>query len=156
MSELQSYTSKYSHDWRKWDQKEVEVKTQLIKDSSMTITTYLSDFMVLIHNELLSGYFGHKRPTRKTLDPSYKVLTKDGIVENLDHDLIQNTEKWKAELLSAVDKSKLPEHSAILDNVCPQCTTAVLVIEAKDLPTGRYFWLACGHSITIQDEEVSS
>ncbi len=69
LSELQSYTSKHSHDWRKWDQKEVEAITQKISTSAMTITSYLSDFMVLIHNQLLSTYFGHKRPTRKTLDP---------------------------------------------------------------------------------------
>ncbi|MDF1496906.1 MAG: hypothetical protein P1P90_02500 [Patescibacteria group bacterium] len=46
------------------------------------------DLMVLIHNELLSSYFGHKRPTRRTLDPEYKVLTKKGIIVNLDKDKV--------------------------------------------------------------------
>ncbi|HDY73024.1 MAG TPA: hypothetical protein ENH86_00420 [Candidatus Jorgensenbacteria bacterium] len=40
----------------------------------------------LVTNELLSKYFTYQKPIRKTLDPKYKVLTKDGLVIRLQKD----------------------------------------------------------------------
>lgn len=81
---LQSWRTKSGDDWRKWDQKAVEKITDEIRENALTTTFYFHDFMVLIHNELLSSYFNHERPTRKTLDPKFRVLTKDGFIINLE------------------------------------------------------------------------
>lgn len=83
---LQMYSSKNDHDWRKWNKEEVEKITNDISNDAQSISSYIGDFMVLIHNELLSGYFKYKRPTRKTFDEKYKVLKKEGLVINLETD----------------------------------------------------------------------
>ncbi|MFZ2205205.1 MAG: hypothetical protein WAV23_01290 [Minisyncoccia bacterium] len=83
---LQMYSSKNDHDWRKWNKEEVEKITNDISNDAQSIGSYIGDFMVLIHNELLSEYFKYKRPIRKTFDEKYKVLTKKGIVINLETD----------------------------------------------------------------------
>jgi len=164
ISELSSYSSKHDHDWRKWDQKDVEIIIQKISESSMSIGTYIGDFMVLTHNELLSSYFGHERRTRKTLDPSYKVLTKDGIIENVDHKLVKDMEKWKMQLIVSV-KSHLErlddqtpeakELRSLVDDTCPHCGTALMVMETKNTPDGVLFAFACGHNRALKDEKVS-
>lgn len=154
ISEFQSYASKHSHDWRKWDQKEVEKITQLISESAMRIGLYMGDFMVLIHNELLSSYFGHKRQIRKTLDPKYKVLMKDGVIENVDHKLVENMEGWKANLFSLVnaypgDNKTINEIASIKNDRCPSCGTELMVMDTKCVSAGTLFSFACGHSVTI-------
>lgn len=83
---LQMHSVNNEYDWRKWDKEKVEVITKNIGYDAHDISCYLHDFMVLTHNELLSEYFEYSRPTRKTLDTKYKVLTKEGIVENLETD----------------------------------------------------------------------
>jgi hypothetical protein len=85
-NELQRYTMTKGHDWRRWNKKEVEAITEKIRNDSHAIGMYLHDFMVLVHNELLSKYFKYEKPIRKTLDSSYKVLTNDGIVVRLEED----------------------------------------------------------------------
>ena len=83
---LQMYASKNGHDWRTWNQKDVEASLERIKDNCYILGSYLGDFMTLLHNQLLSGYFWYKRPIRKTLDPNFKVLTKKGIELRLEKD----------------------------------------------------------------------
>ncbi|MEK7641423.1 MAG: hypothetical protein AAB365_00330 [Patescibacteria group bacterium] len=165
ISELSSYTSKHNHDWRKWDQKGVEKITQKISESAMSVGSYIGDFMVLTHNELLSSYFGHERRTRKTLDPSYKVLTKEGIVENVDHKLVKNMQEWKDQMIVLV-KEKLTKESgdqtteakelnSLVDDACPFCGTALMVMETKNTSEGIFFAFACGHNKTLKDEKIS-
>lgn len=81
---LQSQTKEF--DWRKWNREELNKISENIVNNTQTIGTYISDFMVLAHNNLISAYFDYVRPTRKTFDEKYKVLTKDGITINLETD----------------------------------------------------------------------
>lgn len=83
---FQMYSTTSDNDWRKWNKEEAKNMANDISNDAQLIGSYISDFMVLVHNELLSGYFKYKRPTRKTLDEKYKVLTKKGIVVNLETD----------------------------------------------------------------------
>ncbi len=165
LSELQSYTSKHKHDWRNWDKNEVEKIARKVTDNAMSIGMFLSDFMVLIHNELLSTYFGHKRRTRMTLDSEYKVLTKDGIVENVDSDLVNKMAKWKTELTQIVtnelkkddrtsdDKQRL---QSIIDGVCPDCKIDIIIIDSKDISENTCFEYACRHSYVFTNEKTNS
>ncbi len=86
ISKLQMYSTEHGYDWRKWDKEEIESVANRVMDNSMTITTYVSDLMTLVHNELLSNYFNYQKPIRKTLDPKYKVLTSEGLVLRLEDD----------------------------------------------------------------------
>ena len=86
ISKLQMYSSEHDYDWRKWNKEEIESIANRIRDDSMTITTYVSDLMTLVHNELLSNYFNYQKPIRKTLDPKYKVLTSEGLILRLEDD----------------------------------------------------------------------
>jgi hypothetical protein len=81
---LQGYAIKHGHDWRGWNQKEIEDILLRVSEKTYTIGAYLSDFLTLLHNQLLSGYFWYKKPLRRTLYPNYKVLTKKGIVVRLE------------------------------------------------------------------------
>ena len=92
---LQMYTVKNGHDWRKWEQKDVETIMNKIREDTYAIGMYMHDFMVLVHNELLSKYFRHRRLIRKTLDPKYKVLTKEGIVVRLEENHAELWRKFK-------------------------------------------------------------
>ncbi len=94
ISSLQMYPSKHGYDWRKWNHEDIEKIANDMKDRVFDITMYLQDFMVLIHNELLSKYFNYSKPIRKTLDKKYKVLTKDGLVVMLETDE-EKIEKYK-------------------------------------------------------------
>lgn len=157
---LQMYPNKHGHDWRTWDQKDVEKITQSINEDTMVIGFYLDDFMVLIHNELLSSYFKHNRPTRKTLDPNFKVLVKGAIVENVDWPMMKKAETWKTELISyaneQLEKSNPPNGNispeyekflnSIISGVCPNCTTPILVMEAEKTKNSFCYRYACGHS----------
>lgn len=86
ISKLQMYNTEHGHDWRKWNKEEIESVVNRIRDNSMTITTYVSDLMTLVHNELLSNYFNYQKPIRKTLDPKCKVLTSEGLILRLEDD----------------------------------------------------------------------
>jgi hypothetical protein len=83
---LQMYSTKNGYDWRKWKKEDVEKILDDININLMNVNPYFHDFMVLVHNKLLSEYFGYSRPTRKTLDKKYKVLTEKGFVINLEKD----------------------------------------------------------------------
>lgn len=157
---LQMYSSKHGHDWRAWDQKDIGKITQSVNEDVMVIGSYLHDFMVLIHNELLSSYFGNKRPIRKTLDPKFKVLVKGAIVENVDWAMLKKMEAWKVELVSCANeqlKKFSPingnislEYKKFLDSVasgiCPNCSNSILVMEAERAEDFFCFRYACGHS----------
>lgn len=161
LTTLQMYTSKHGHDWRKWDRGEVEKITASVSENTMTIGSYLSDFMVLIHNELLASYFGYKRPTRKTLDTKFKVLAKDGIVENVDWEMLERMKVWKEQLISYA-KEKLQKFGdqssnsmsteyatflrSVASGICPNCHTSILVMEAEKAEDNFCFRYACGHS----------
>lgn len=86
ISALQMYSTDNGYDWRKWDRIKIEEITKNINNDTYNIICYLHDFMVLVHNELLSKYFRYSRPIRKTLDTKYKVLTKEGFVVRLETD----------------------------------------------------------------------
>jgi len=165
---LQMFGAKNGHDWRKWSHRDIEKATQNVKEDAMSIGSYLHDFMVLIHNELLSSYFGHKRQTRKTLDPQYKVLTKNGIVENVDWGMLKKSEAWTEELISYA-KEQLqkfgPPHgnisaeyekflNSIAGGTCPNCNTPIFVMKKESSKDSFGFHYACGHSwkgISIQE-----
>jgi len=100
LNSLQSLTAEY--DWRKWDQVKIKEILGNIQNNTQDIVMYLSDFMVLVHNELLSKYFNYRRPTRKTFDEKYRVLTKSGMVINLetDHQKINAYKKMLREINS--------------------------------------------------------
>lgn len=156
---LQMHANKYGHDWRKWDQEDIGKVTRSISEDALVIGSYMHDFMVLIHNELLSSHFGHRRPTRKTLDLKFKVLTKDGIVENVDWDKINNMGIWKTQLVSYANaqlkKSALPSSNIssdykkylnfIVDGICPNCKTPIFIIEAENSENSFCYRYACGH-----------
>jgi hypothetical protein len=86
LSELQMFITRKGNDWRRWNEKEIESILEEIRVDANTISCYLGDFMTLVHNELLSKYFKYQKPLRKTLDPNYKVLTKEGILVRLEDD----------------------------------------------------------------------
>lgn len=90
ISTLQDQTKEF--DWRKWNQEELNKISENIFNNLQTISMYISDFMVLTHNHLISRYFGYIRPTRKTFDKKYKVLTIDGIITNIETDPEKITE----------------------------------------------------------------
>jgi hypothetical protein len=75
---------KESYDWIKWDQKLIEETSNQIEERfNMIAISYLSDFIDLIHIELIQPIFRKKRISRE--DYNYfnaivsKALTKDGI-----------------------------------------------------------------------------
>ena len=88
------YSSKYGYDWRKWNRKDIEKIANDMKNRVLNIVSYLQDFIVLIHNELMSEYFNYSKPTRKILDEKYKVLTKNGFIVNLETSK-EKIEKYK-------------------------------------------------------------
>jgi len=165
---LQIYSSKHGHDWRIWDQKDIEKITQSINNDAMAIGSYLHDFMVLIHNELLSSYFGHKRLTRKTLDSKFKVLVKGAIVENIDHEKVEQMKIYK-NTLTALAQEKLdhalppkgtisPEYEkflrSVIAGVCPSCNNPIEVFNMEKAENSFCFNYICGHSwkgFTIQE-----
>lgn len=168
LSILQSYSRTHGHDWRTWNQEQANVIIQNISNDAMSVGMYLSDFMVLVHNELLSSYFGHERPTRKTLDKKYKVLTKKGIIENVDWKLFKKTEAMTNDLI-AYAVSELTKHSeqngyisdeykkfltSVASGVCPNCTTPILVMSMEKSENSFCYQYACGDSfkgISIQE-----
>ncbi|MFA5997548.1 MAG: hypothetical protein WC791_03620 [Candidatus Paceibacterota bacterium] len=98
ISMLQMYSVNNEYDWRKWNRDDVDKITKDIHEDAWSISCYLHDFMVLAHNELLSEYFEYSRPTRKTLDAKYLVLTKKGIVVNMETDK-KVIEKYKQSII---------------------------------------------------------
>lgn len=148
---LQSYSSTSKQDWRSWNKDEIENTAQAISNDALAISSYFNDFMVLIHNELLSSYFKHERPIRKTLDPNYKVLTKNGIIEQLDHEMISKMEKWKVQLRQEAPASL---QQAISNDLCPHCNASLLILGAEVNDTGTTFVFACGHKMDIVNEKV--
>lgn len=165
---LQSYPHTNGHDWRNWNKEEIEKVIQAISNDTLSVGMYLSDFMVLVHNELLASYFKHKRPTRKTLDVKYKVLTKNGIVENVDWVLKEKTESMTNDLISYA-KRELEKYSnqngyisneyknfliSVSSGNCPNCTTPILVMNMEKTENTFCYQYACGHSfkgISIQE-----
>ena len=86
LKNFQMYSQSNGHDWRDWDKDTLSLLSDSIVKNCMTITCYISDFMVIIHNELLTPYYGYSRPTRKTIDPELLVLTKEGLISNIETD----------------------------------------------------------------------
>jgi len=159
---LRSYPTDHGHDWRKWDGEKIEKITQGISEQGMIIGYYFEDFMVLIHNELLAGYFRYKRPTRKTLDPDYRVLMKEGIMQNVDWKFVKKSKAWREELIGYA-KERLEKFSApqgtisseyerhlrsIVEGTCPECRTPILVLNTEKRKDGFYYRYACGHDLS--------
>lgn len=84
--ELQHYAMNHGDDWREWDSEDVRRHGRAISDDVMLVSMYISDLMVIAHNELLASYYGHKRSVRKTLDDRFQVLTKEGLVTRIEDD----------------------------------------------------------------------
>ena len=57
-----------------------------ISAAVMNVSNYISDYMVLAHNELLAPYYGHERLVRKTYDDSYQVITINGLEIRIEDD----------------------------------------------------------------------
>ncbi len=83
---LQFYSGNNGDDWRNWNEDDLRSHGQSITDLVMTVSMYIHDFMVIVHNELLAPYYNHERPTRKTMDEELKVLTKEGLVVRIEDD----------------------------------------------------------------------
>lgn len=83
---LQDYSRNHGDDWRQWDKNDVYGHGDSISAAVMNVGNYISDYMVLSHNELLTPYYGHEREVRKTYDDSYQVITKDGLVTRIEDD----------------------------------------------------------------------
>lgn len=83
---LQHYARANGDDWRTWDREDVYRHGTEISSHVMTVSSYVHDFMVLVHNELLAPYYGKERRIRKTLDDSFLVLTKKGLVTRIEDD----------------------------------------------------------------------
>lgn len=153
---LQIYSSKNGYDWRKWNRKEIEIIADNIKNSSYEIGCYLNDFMILVHNELLTKYFKQKRVIRKTLDSKYKVLTKKGIIENVDYKKVKLMKVYKDKLiklaeehLNATEKQILSEDEfflrSIINGNCPTCSNLIEVYDIKKERDNICFDFICGH-----------
>ena len=97
ISALQFYTLDHGNDWRKWDEDDVYRHGIVISDAMMLVRNYISDFMVIAHNDLLAPYYDYQRKVRKTHDDSYKVLTKEGLVTRIEDDPIIRA--WSEEKL---------------------------------------------------------
>ena len=164
---LRMYSVNRKHDWRKWDQKEIEEISKKINEDASEIGCYWEDFMILIHNELLSKYFGYTRPTRKTLDPKYKVLTKKGITESMDWKQIKKMKVHK-EKLTKIAENQLknpstfisPENTKILDsiikNICPVCNNSIEVFEIKKTANSLNFQYTCGHNWEVNTPQKTN
>ncbi len=151
LSVLQTYDTHNGHDWRKWDQKKVEAIFENIRENSMTISMCLGDFMVLLHNQLLSKYFKHKRQVRKTLNSKYKVLTKKGIVTNLDHKQISKMKIYKKKFDDRLKDKLIKEKSnnlflSLSKGICSECKNSVEIMNYFDSKNGFLFQFICGHS----------
>ena len=95
---LQHYSMNNGDDWRQWDENDVYGHGRAISDAAMLVSSYIGDFMVLAHNELLAPYYGHERLVRKTLDDSFQVLTKEGLVTRIEDD--PEIRAWAEEMLN--------------------------------------------------------
>jgi len=159
---LQSYSSKHGHDWRTWNKEVVESYISQIRNDSYTMSSYLGDFMALIHNELLSKYFSYQKPSRKTLDPKYKVFTENGLTERVDVEMVKKMNGFKKDLFKMVS-NKLDEVNdrggyisddykgflvSIKEGICPDCKNPINVIEEKVESDSFVFNYTCGHGWT--------
>lgn len=152
---LQSYETEHGHDWRRWNQKDIEKVLADIRDESTDIGTYLSDLIVMIHNNLLSKYFKWKRPIRATLDKKYKVLTPRGFINNINYKLIRKIRRNYDLLLKKIkgesEKSGAANDykdilQAAIDRKCPNCKNNLEVIDIYVDEKSFYFNFICGHS----------
>lgn len=160
ISALQMYSVNHGNDWRKWDKEDVKKIIDIMHDSIFNMIFYVQDFMVIVHNELLAKYFKQKRPTRKTLDPKYKVLTTEGIVENLDNERIAQMKIFKTKLVTVAQTSLdnalppkgtiTPEYEkflrSIINGICPTCNNRIEVMSMEESEHNFSFRFICGHS----------
>jgi len=156
LNSLQMYSSHNKQDWRNWDKKEIEDITDSINKDMNEVGLYLHDFMVLIHNELLSGYFGKKQLIRKTLSSEYKVLTKRGIEVRLDYKMIKKMSSYKKELVEECNEglektnSKTTQEykeylTSIVEERCPDCGIKLEVVSVDKNDEGFNYQFICGH-----------
>lgn len=153
---LRDYNSQHNRDWRKWDQKEIENILQNIRENTSEIGSYIHDLMVLIHNELLSTYFGRKRYIRKTLDQKYKVLTQKGIITNLDKKFIKqmgiNYDLLLKKVASEIkNKNNSKDTESLNKGICPQCKNEVQVININKTDAEITYQFICGDSWKIKN-----
>jgi len=71
--------------WDKWDKDEITKRSEEIRDVFDEIASgYIDDYMVLIHNRLVSPIFGYKKQPRENFAnmrkvKEYFILTEDGL-----------------------------------------------------------------------------
>ena len=80
------YATKNGHDWRQWSDEDIHEHGGVVSGLVGDVSSYIDDFMVLAHNELLAPYYGHERMMRETADDTQKVLTKEGLEVRLKND----------------------------------------------------------------------
>jgi len=165
---FQMYSMENGSDWREWNRDDLSKRAEDIRDSSFEIGSYINDFLILAHNELVAKYFGHSRKTRKTLDPKYKVLTLSGLVESVDKEKIDemkvNKEKLMKHAKSILDRTPSsngkisPDFKNFLDSVmsgvCPACKAPIEVNMAEEDEDNFSFTYFCGHGwkgVTINE-----
>jgi hypothetical protein len=140
ISELQSFPHE-EHDWSKWDREKGKEISNEIMEVSITAGSFLEDFMVLLHNELLAPYFKNKnRPTRKTFDPKFKVLTKEGVIENFDKEMFEKIKKYQKYFNEDTQK-------------CPECDfNNPEVINVLEDNGKVIIQLSCGHDYEFKNK----
>lgn len=166
LTTLQLFSTTNGIDWKKWDKSEVELITKNINDNATTISLYLHDFMVMLHNESIADYFKQKRPTRKTLDSAFKVLTKKGLVVNLNHEHLSRMKEYqeKHDLAANSCWRRMPQingtKDAVFDElksrksgICPVCGNKIQVISQMTLNEEEVFTYMCGHGWKTSSSE---
>lgn len=165
---FQTISSDQGHDWRNWNRKDLDARANDIRDSVLTIGSYINDFMVLAHNELMAKYFNHQRSKRITLDPKYKVLVKDKLIENVDYKKVAemkiNKEKIIAYAQVLLDRSLPPKGTiapdyenflrSVISGICPTCNNPIEVYSLEESDDSFCFNYLCGHSwkgITVKE-----
>ncbi|MCK5027447.1 MAG: hypothetical protein KAS07_03435 [Candidatus Pacebacteria bacterium] len=151
---LHMHSSRNGQDWRGWDRDEVENIAKLINRDMQETGAYLHDFMVLIHNELLSGYFKKNRLIRKTLSSEYKVLTKKGFKIRIDHKQVRAMKGFFKEIKLECDEeleenSKGEYHEYLLSikkEECPECGNKLEVMLIDKKSEMKCYLFTCGHS----------
>jgi hypothetical protein len=87
LSDHQLYLLELEYDWKIWDQEDIKKHFKEINSEfDAAGTGFVDDFMVLVHNLLVSPIFGYKKRHRENFAnleklKSYKILTIDGLVE---------------------------------------------------------------------------
>lgn len=166
---LSSYYIKNGHDWRKWNKDELDKRAKDINYSAGEIGSYINDFLVLAHNELVAKYFNYYRQLRKPLSPEHRVLSLNGLIDNTDYEKVAEMKVNKEKLLSHAQKlldrglspnSKIASDyeaflKSVIAGICPVCKNPIEVFSVDETEDGFSFHYLCGHNwtgVTVKDQ----